>query len=574
MKISAISTLGNVSLYDNVSGAGDVKKSLSRQSADINLNLSPMNVRPLKTSVSFGELMRPYKKAMLLIVDGFGENRATDPNSPLNEAKTPYLDSLKRNDNGFTLYREIGAAGEYVGLDKKEVGNSEVGHSNIGTGRKVKQAIVRIDESIEDGSFKTNPAFLKAIEHVKENNSTLHIMGALGYSHTHTKFEHYVELIKLAREHNVENLSMHIFTNGEGPTQTSSLEYVQNLNKVLDEYGYPPVSTIIGRNIVMDKSGKWDRIEKAYDALTDGSGDLHAKDVTTGLNDLFKLNVQGLEMPPIIREGSRRIQDNDAVIFANYRADRAIEITSAMTQYDTEAPFMRDRKSLDNLYFVCMTRYQDNFNLPVAFDNEIQEDTLLEILSDNGFRCSTVAQKEKSAHTDFFLNGSRNTQFANVRNYIIPPNSDTSDPELNLPMVCDRIIHDLNSDDVDFIVTNFANSDIIGHKGDYDLAVKGIEVIDKHIKEVVEEAIKNDVAVVITADHGNIEEPQHTKHTSNKVPCYIILPKHKSEIYKIGNVTVSDDANAALQDIAPTLLDMVGENKSDKMTGHSLIIEA
>ena len=214
-----------------------------------------------------------------------------------------------------------------------------------------------------------------------------------------------------------------------------------------------------------------------------------------------------------------------------------------------------------------MTRYDDNFNLPVAFDNPIQEGTLLEVLSKNGVKCSTAAQKEKSAHVDFFFNGSRSMEFENVNNHIIDPHSETSDPELNLPKVCEQVLKDIESDDVDFIVTNFANSDIVGHKGDFNLAVKEIELMDKHVKECVEKAIRNDIAVVITADHGNIEEPSHTKHTKNKVPCYVILPKHKEQIYKLKNIGVTPSEQSALQDIAPTILDIMGKEKYEHMTG-------
>lgn len=546
--------------------------SMNNKNYSTNLNYQPNNIRPLMSSISFGNLNRHYDKVMMIILDGFGES--ADPNSPVNIANTPFLDSLDKNQNGYTLKTSIGAAGKFVGLDDKEVGNSEVGHSNLGTGRKVEQAMTRIDRSIEDGSFKENKAFLSAINHAKENNSTLHIMGALGYSHTHTKYEHYVEMIKMAKENGIKDLAIHIFTNGEGPTQTSSLEFVENLNKELEENGYPHVATIIGRNIVMDKSGKWDRIETAYDALTDGKTNFHAPEVTTGLKQLFDLNVQGLEMPPIISDGSKRIKDNDAVIFANYRADRAIEITSAMTQGSKKAEFMKDREPLKNLHFVTMTRYADDFDCPVAFDNPVQEDTLLEILSKNGFNCSTVAQQEKSKHVGFFFNGSREKEFSNVKAHVIDANSETEHIELNLPKVTEQIIEDINSPNVNFILTNFANSDIIGHKGNRELAIKGIEKIDEYVQKCVEEAERNDIAVIITADHGNIEEPEHTKHTKNKVPCYLILPKHKTEINKLHRVNIVEDTNKALQDIAPTVLDIFGLDKSDKMTGNSLLVEA
>ena len=569
MQINSINYFSKINL-GNKKQQQPAFKQMQNQTQMLN-TIQASAIKPTVQNFSFSKLFEPYKKALLMILDGWGIGAKNELN-PFAVAKTPFLDSLKNNDNGFTLYKEIGAAGEYVGLDKKEVGNSEVGHSNIGTGRKVEQAMTRIDRALEDGSFFENKEFLNAMNHVKKNNSTLHIAGALGYSHTHTKFEHYEALIKMAREQGVNNLAMHIFTNGEGPTQTTSLEYVQNLNTVLEKYGYPHVATVMGRNIAMDKSSDWDKIEQAYYALTDGYSSVHSAEVTDGLSQLFKLGIQGVVMPPFFANDSKRISDNDALIFANYRADRAREITSVLTQEETKAPFMKYKKRPENFDFICMTRYDDNFNLPVAFDNPIQEGTLLEVLSKNGVKCSTAAQKEKSAHVDFFFNGSRSMEFENVNNHIIDPHSETSDPELNLPKVCEQVLKDIESDDVDFIVTNFANSDIVGHKGDFNLAVKEIELMDKHVKECVEKAIRNDIAVVITADHGNIEEPSHTKHTKNKVPCYVILPKHKEQIYKLKNIGVTPSEQSALQDIAPTILDIMGKEKDEHMTGSSLLI--
>lgn len=526
---------------------------------------------PCCRNISFEALTKSYPKIMHIVMDGVGIKDSVSTNPLL--GNMPFLTGMKHNAYGMTLFRPLEAAGRFVGLDDGEPGNSEVGHGVMGAGRNIKQAMVRLDEALEDGSFFENKEFLNAMNYAKKNNSTLHILSSIGYSHTHSKLEHVEALIKMARENGVKDLAVHAFLNGDGPTSSSSIQYLNKLNLILKENSYPQVASIIGRSIALDKSGDSSKIEQGYKMLVDGSNSLAVEDISEGLKKQLENNA-GVELPPTIVKGSPRISDNDAVIFANYRTDRPKGLTASLAYKDTNYDFVKQGHRPQNLYFVTMTEYDPKFGLPTALDTMKYDGTLKEELLDNGWHITSCAQKEKHSHVTFFYNGSKDIRHRNLKDIKL---AGCVDPE-KLPESLREQVEILekemvnNKDAKHFIVANLANGDIIGHKGNPELSVKAAQDIDKAVFDLVNHAIANDYAVLISADHGNIENGLSTKHTENPVPCFVILPKHEKEI-KNGLVKIDGRAEAALRDIAPTILDIAGLPNGNSMTGKSLLIE-
>ena len=537
-----------------------------------NVTQNSQKVHQSQSAITFKSLMLRYQKVTHVIMDGVGISGSKTKNPLLNHM--PYLKSLMDGKNNNVLFRAIEAAGEYIGLDKDEPGNSEAGHGVTGTGRNIEQSMVRIDNMISDGSFFKNPEFLHAMEHAKKNNSTLHILCSIGYSHTHSKMEHIEALIKMARENGVEKLEAHAFLNGDGPTSNTSLEYVDRLDNILSKNGYPEISSLIGRGIALDKSGNARKTEIGYKMLIDGSNAVHTGKIRDGLVKSLNEGNAGVNLPPIVKENSSRIQDNDAVIFANYRTDRPKALTAALAFKDSNFQFLKNYKRPQNLCFVTMTEYDPIFNLPVALKTPTYEGTLKEEMLANGFFVTTCAQKEKHSHVTFFYNGSKDIRGENIEDIKLPG---CTDPELlsqSLKEQVDVLKNEMSihKHKKHFIIANLANGDIIGHKGNYDLGAKAAVDLDNALKELVETSIKEGYAMVITADHGNIEDATTTKHTSNPVPCIIVLPKDEEAI-KYGMIKLSKDAQAALRDVAPTILDITGYRKNKYLTGKSLLLE-
>lgn len=525
-----------------------------------------------QNSVTFQSLLCCYPKVANIILDGVGISGNPTVN-PLIE-NMPYLKSLMDGHDDSVLFRTIEASGKFIGLDKDEPGNSEAGHGVMGSGRNIEQSMVRIDKMIDDGSFFNNPEFLQAMKHAKENNSTLHILCSIGYSHTHSKMEHIKALIEMARDNGVEKLEAHAFLNGDGPTSTTSLKYVDELDSILVKNGYPEISSIIGRGIALDKSGNAKKTEIGYKMLVDGSNAFEADNIRSGLIQALDNGQVGVNLYPIIRKGSSRISDNDAVIFANYRTDRPKALTAALAYKDSNFEFLKKYNRPQNLYFVTMTEYDPIFNLPVALKTPVYHGTVKEEFLDHGYFVTSCAQKEKHSHVTFFYNGSKDIRCENVEDIKLPG---CIDPEV-LPQSLREQVEvlqnqmEMKKHDKHFIVANLANGDIIGHKGNYDLAVDAARDLDKALKDLVQTAKKEGYAMVITADHGNIEDISTTKHTSNPVPCIVVLPKHE-EYVKNKLIRLNKDTDKALRDIAPTLLDIAGLRKGKDMTGRSLIVD-
>ncbi len=517
-------------------------------------------------SVNFKQLSQPYRRAMLLITDGVGISKDAKTN-PILSAKIPFIQSLVKNINGKTLVTPVKAAETAVGLSKGEEGNSEAGHVSIGCGRKVKQTMIQIDEAIENGQFWENEAFLDAIKHANKYNTTLHIMGAVSNSHTHSKHEHIKALIEMARSHGVDNVAVHAFINGDGPSASDGLKFIKDIDEYLEQHDYPPIATVIGRNIAMNKSGDKEDIERAYFALTTGGSADRVDNIEEGLNNSFDKGYSGVNVPPIVRTNSKRIKDNDSVIYVNYRSDRARGLTK---QLATDMSSYEDRPK--NLHFVCMSEYNSDFNLPVAFGKDVSDDSIVEVLSNLGANQVAIADKEKSSHVTFFLRGCSKKQFPGVEEKILPPCKDVDKIDASIDKEVDIIVSELEDPSRDFIAANIKTGDFLGHKGDFELGIKAAENIDRGLERIVNSAIENEVPVVIVSDHGNLEDCTTSKHTKSEVPCFVVLPNHETAIAN-KSITIRKDAENALRDIAPTILDIMGLEKPELMTGQSLILD-
>ena len=490
---------------------------------------------------------------ILIILDGFGLSESIRGNA-IAHAETPSLDRLRKRYPTCVLQ----ASGEAVGLPTGQMGNSEVGHLNIGAGRVVYQDLTRINKAISDKTFFKNPVLRKAIVHVKTHDSCLHLMGLVSDGGVHSHLSHLLALIELASANGVRTV-VHAFLDGRDVPPKSALEYVS----AVDGYKGCRIGTVMGRYYAMDRDNRWERIELAYRALVSGKGILAesaqgavANAYERGENDEFVL-------PTVVR-GSAPIADRDSIIFFNFRPDRAREITRAFVDPDFDH---FERKKLDNLYFACMTEYDSMIDADVAYAPEEITNTLGEVLSKHGMRQLRIAETEKYAHVTFFLSGGVETPNPGEDRCLIPsPKVATYDllPEMSAYEVTDAVLERIGSYDV--IILNYANCDMVGHTGIFEAAVTAVETVDTCVGRVIDAVQKIGGSAIITADHGNAEEmadedgTPHTAHTTNPVPLILVTDR---------GAGVRD---GKLADIAPTMLDMLGLPKPAEMTGESLML--
>lgn len=509
--------------------------------------------------------MTDNKRVLLCIMDGWGINKDC-PKDATKKAKTPNFDKLKETEK----YTQINASGEYVGLPDGQMGNSEVGHLNLGAGRVVYQDLTRINKEIREGKFFENKAFKDAIEHVKKNNSSLHLYGLVSTGGVHSSFEHVKALVRMAAENGLKKVYVHAFLDGRDTPPRSAVEFLAELEAELKKYNLPQIATISGRYWAMDRDNRWDRVEKAYNALLFGEGEKaansdeaikasYAKDVTDEFVEPTSTNA----------DPDSRIKDNDAIIFFNYRPDRAREITRAMTFEEFDGFNRKARRN--NLYYVCMAQYDETFPLPIAYPPEKLTNILGDVLDDNGVKQYRTAETEKYAHITFFFNGGEEKSGKlETRALVASPKVATYDlqPQMSAPQVCENVLKALDDPQYGFILVNFANPDMVGHTGVFDAAIKACETVDTCVGKIVEKAKENGVVMLLTADHGNsecMEDPQthtpFTAHTTNPVPFMLINGQGKYELKDTG----------ALCDVAPTILQLLGIKQPAEMTGQSLI---
>ena len=502
------------------------------------------------------------KPIMLMILDGYGYNSETNGNA-VYSAKTPVMDKLL-SECAHTL---INASGMDVGLPEGQMGNSEVGHTNIGAGRIVYQELTRITKSISDGDFFTNEALVKAIENCKKYSSALHLFGLLSDGGVHSHITHLYAALELAKKNGLEKVFVHGFMDGRDVSPTSGLGFVTALEEKMQEIGVGKIGVLSGRYYAMDRDNRWDRVEKAYAALVYGEGeenesaqDAMSKSYDAGVTDEFVV-------PTIITKGAT-IGANDSVVCFNFRPDRAREITRTFVDPDFEG-FER-KKGFFPLYYVCMTQYDASMpNVDVAFRPEKLTNTLGAYIADKGLNQLRIAETEKYAHVTFFFNGGVEAPCENEDRALIPsPKVSTYDlqPEMSAYEVTEEVVKRVESGKYDVIILNFANCDMVGHTGVFDCAVKAVEAVDECMGKVIDAVEKQGGVVCITADHGNADQmvdPEtkevFTAHTTNPVP--FIVSGYDCKLREGGR----------LADIAPTLLDIMGLQKPSEMTGESLI---
>ncbi len=501
------------------------------------------------------------KPMLLMILDGFGIAPPDRGNAEA-AANTPNIDKI------FSKYpcTQIGASGLDVGLPDGQMGNSEVGHTNIGAGRIVYQELTRITKSAEDGDMQKNPALLGAIRNAKENGKSLHFMGLLSDGGVHSHNSHLFALLKMAKASGLTEVYVHCFLDGRDVPPSSGKAFVAELQQKLDEIGVGKISTVMGRYYAMDRDNRWERVEKANAAMVYGEGN-KAKTGVEAVQSSYDSDVTDEFVLPSVIDGGKPIAEGDSVIFYNFRPDRAREITR--TFVDPDFTGFKRKGGMQKLFFVCMTQYDATMpNVEVAYKPQSLENTLGEYLSDNGKTQLRIAETEKYAHVTFFFNGGVEKQFPGEDRILVnSPKVATYDlqPEMSAYEVADKLVEAIESDKYDVIILNFANCDMVGHTGVFAAAEKAVEAVDKCVGKVYDAIIKADGMMLITADHGNAEKmidtdgTPFTAHTTNPVPLCMVGFDGKLK------------SGGKLADLAPTMLDMMGMPQPAEMTGTSLI---
>ena len=449
---------------------------------------------------------RRMKKLLLAILDGYGYSEKSDGNAVKN-SNTPNLDRILK-ENPSVL---ISASGMDVGLPDGQIGNSEVGHTNLGAGRVVYQGLTRISKSIQDRDFFENPAFLKAIENCKENKKKLHILGLISNGGVHSHLSHLFALLELAKSQGVEEVFLHCFTDGRDVDIRSAAGYLEEIQKEIEKLQIGKIATVIGRYFAMDRDNRWERLELAYKAMVDGEGEF-CQDINKKIQELYKAGETDEFLKPMICDKSGLengfIEENDSIVFFNFRPDRARQLTRALTERNFDN-FERKKGFLAPT-FVCMTQYDENLkNVEVAFRPLTIENSLTEYLSKLGVPQLHIAETEKYAHVTFFFNGGIEKQYEKEYRELIPsPKVATYDlaPEMSATQITDKTLEAIDSDKYDIIILNFANCDMVGHTGDYDAAVRATEVVDESIGRLEEKIKQKNMVMIVTSDHGNAEE--------------------------------------------------------------------
>jgi 2,3-bisphosphoglycerate-independent phosphoglycerate mutase len=509
---------------------------------------------------------------LLIVLDGFGYSAQREGNA-IALARTPHFDEwYKKYPN--TL---IEASGSYVGLQADQMGNSEVGHLNIGAGRVVRMDTSRIDHAIETGEFFSNDVLIQAMEHAKSRNSSLHLMGLVSHGGVHSSQEHLYALLRMAKARCVERVFVHAFLDGRDTAPDSGAGYVGELLDKMREYGIGRVASIVGRYYAMDRDTRWERTEQAYRLMRFGEG-RPRRDPVEAIRESYNESVTDEFVKPIVivhddekdaTQPRATIQDGDSVIFFNFRADRARQITRAFTEDDFT---LFDRGPKPDIKFTCMTYYDRLFHLPVAFGPEHHDKILADVLAEARLSNLRIAETEKYAHVTFFFNGGVEPVFPGEERILIPsPKVATYDlkPEMSAYGITDEVVEQIRGGRFDVVIMNYANADMVGHTGNLEATIRAIEVVDECLGRVVEATRANGGTVIITADHGNAEQmidPKtgqiFTAHTTNPVPA-ILISDTKYRLREGGS----------LRDIAPTMLGILGLTKPDQMSGKDLRIE-
>lgn len=504
---------------------------------------------------------KPYA---LIILDGFGKNERHEGNA-IYAANTPNIDKYLANHPNSIVH----ASGLDVGLPDGQMGNSEVGHTNIGAGRIVYQELTRITKSIEDGDFFENEALVKAVENCKKNDSALHLMGLLSPGGVHSHTNHLYGLLRLAKKNGIEKVHVHAFLDGRDVPPSSAVEYIKEAIEKMRDIGVGDIATVMGRYYAMDRDNRWERVSKAYDAIVYGEG-VEAESAVTAVEESYNNDVTDeFVVPTVIKKDGEplgKVSENDSVVFFNFRPDRARELTRTIVDEDFSG-FERD---YFKTCFVTMTQYDATMpNVEVAFKPEQLINTFGEYISKKGLRQLRIAETEKYAHVTFFFNGGVEKPYdGEDRALINSPKVATYDlkPEMSAYEVTDEVVKRIDGGEYDVIILNFANCDMVGHTGVFDAAVKAVEAVDECLGRVIDAIERQGGVALVTADHGNADQmidyetgEPFTAHTTNVVPL-ILIGRDDLKI-----------RSGRLADLTPTMLDLMGLEKPAEMTGESLI---
>lgn len=513
-----------------------------------------------------------YKPVILIVLDGWGVGK-TDKGNAIAAANAPTIAKL----NDFYPRTNLQASGISVGLPWGEPGNSEVGHTTIGTGKIIYQSLPRIAMEIQNGDFFKHKSFLKAMENTRKNKSALHLIGLVGKGAVHSHTDHLYALLELASTQKVERVFIHVFTDGRDCAPDSAAKSIGELQKKLDEYGIGKIATIGGRYFGMDRNNNWDRIEKSYKTMTTGEGvqiinplkylqESYAKDIFDEYIEPAVVTEDGLPVGTI--------KDNDSIIFFNFREDRARQLTQAFVL----PGFMKfERLTLKNIDFVTMTQYEEGLPVSVAFEPIKTNTCLGKLISQENKAQLRISETEKFAHVTYFFNGGQEDAFPKEDRVIIPSKNVASfdlAPEMSAMEITDTVIGAISKEKYDFILMNYANADIVGHTGNEPAAIKAVEAIDKCLAKLIPAVLLKNGCLLITADHGNAEEIKSnltgeasTEHSTNPVPFWFITnDNHSTKANK-----ASSDPQGLLSDITPTVLELMEIEKPEEMTGESLL---
>ena len=501
-------------------------------------------------------------KFILIILDGFGLRKEEEGNA-VAQANTPNLDKMMNN----CPLSKIETSGKFVGLPDGIMGNSEVGHMNMGAGRIVKQDLVRINDSIKSNELKNNTQLQNIFNHVKNNDSTMHIMGLISDGGVHSHLDHFEYILAAARKNGVEKIAIHAFMDGRDTSPVSGINFMNKLENFIASDKKYKVATVCGRYYAMDRDNRWERIEKAYKMLINSQGENYT-DAVTAIQSYYDKDITDEFINPSIIGEQCPIQDGDAVFSINFRADRMRQIVTAIN--DSNFPHFQT-ESLDIL-FTTMTEYQRGFPYSVLFEPEKIANIFPELLARNNYRQLRIAETEKYAHVTYFFNGGSEQPFPGETRKLIPsPKVATYDlqPEMSAPEVTEEVLLAIESDKYEAIIMNFANPDMVGHTGNIKAAITAIETIDSCLEKIQRAANEKDAAIFLTADHGNLElmhDPLsgviHTAHTTLPVPLILVNVNGNYQLAETGK----------LADIAPTILDYLKIEKPLEMTGNSLLI--
>lgn len=509
------------------------------------------------------------KPLVLTILDGWGYSKQKHGNAILN-AKTPNIDFIQQNYPSLLLQ----ASGKAAGMTWGESGNSEVGHLTLGAGRVIFQHLSRITKAISNGEFFENEIFTKAMNHVKSNNSTLHIAGLLTSGSVHAYLGHLFALIDLSAKNEIKNLKIHIFTDGKDSGLKEAFTLIKKLQNHINETGFGSIATIIGRDYAMDRDKNWNYTKKAYDLMVHGDGE-KISDITKKIEEIYNFGITDSKLPPLVIDEQGLIKENDSVIFFNFREDSMRQLVRSFVEQDFQ---IFPVKRFENVFIVTMTQYLVD-SLNIAFPIPTIKNGLAEVLEQNKKKQFHIAETEKYAHVTYFFNCLNNEPYSGETDVFIESNREfIENPEMRTPEITEKVIKSINENSYDFYIINLSNTDILSHSGNFDATVKGVEAIDSAIGKLLKTIIEKDGIMIITADHGNAESmlykssgESETKHDDNPVPFYLIGKEFKRPRSNDEIETTMKQSSGLLADVAPTIIELMGIEKPAEMIGESLL---